>query len=390
VLIGGVAVGGVLAALAACVGDDPQGTDAPAEPDSATQDTSMPADAAVGADTSADTSVPPAFATDPKNCGRANHDCLGGACAGGKCKSVAIANNQLTPNALLLSGGRIFWVNNGTVNINGVCAGATDGSVVSANLDGTDSKVIANNLSCPTLLAVAGSNIIVGVQSVPPNYVGSKIIKVAKDGTGVPATLYPDVKALGGLAVDGNDVFFGEAANVDAVSRGTLDAQAAVRIALGQPDPRALAVDVSTVFWLNVGPGGSFHRAPRATTTPFDGGAEAGTFISAEVAPSDTVIAGTSLYVLIQGTTGGSLHRLDTVTGVRTTIAVPLGNLPRSLAIDATHAYWTTKNIGINRVALGGGTIEPVEAPGPNGIDVDAVAIYFSVAENGQVRRLAK
>jgi hypothetical protein len=50
-------------------------------------------DAAAGRDGEAGTSVCTDTSSDPKNCGRCGHDCLGGACSGGHCAPVELARS---------------------------------------------------------------------------------------------------------------------------------------------------------------------------------------------------------------------------------------------------------------------------------------------------------
>src|SRR5580700_8934554 len=39
--------------------------------------------------------------TDPHNCGRCGHDCLGGACAGGACEAVVLYAGSDTPTSIV-------------------------------------------------------------------------------------------------------------------------------------------------------------------------------------------------------------------------------------------------------------------------------------------------
>ena len=48
------------------------------------------------------------LATDPKNCGRCGHDCLGGACTAGKCESVVVRGGLENPTDLALDAANVY------------------------------------------------------------------------------------------------------------------------------------------------------------------------------------------------------------------------------------------------------------------------------------------
>lgn len=60
--------------------------------------------------------------SDPQNCGRCGHDCLGGACMGGACQPVALSSADAYPTSLVAydrSGGRVeaYWAQEGAVGV---------------------------------------------------------------------------------------------------------------------------------------------------------------------------------------------------------------------------------------------------------------------------------
>ena len=52
------------------------------------------------------------LATDPRNCGRCDHDCLGGECTAGACQPFVVAGGLTGPGELALDESRIYWETN--------------------------------------------------------------------------------------------------------------------------------------------------------------------------------------------------------------------------------------------------------------------------------------
>ncbi len=51
--------------------------------------------------------------TDPRHCGRCGHDCLGGACIGGKCESVVVRGGLENPVDLAIDGSHVYVTSRG-------------------------------------------------------------------------------------------------------------------------------------------------------------------------------------------------------------------------------------------------------------------------------------
>ncbi|MBX3202436.1 MAG: hypothetical protein KF894_30200, partial [Labilithrix sp.] len=73
--------------------------------------------------------------TDPKNCGRCGHDCLGGACNAGKCESVLLAGGLENPVDLTLDGANVYVTARGN---GAVLRVAKDGSKTDVLVSGHD------------------------------------------------------------------------------------------------------------------------------------------------------------------------------------------------------------------------------------------------------------
>jgi hypothetical protein len=73
-------------------------------------------------------------ASDNANCGRCNHDCLGGTCTGGTCSAYTVTQSQPGIIKMFVDGERLYWTRNDVV----VSTTSTPGGFYSSKLDGTD------------------------------------------------------------------------------------------------------------------------------------------------------------------------------------------------------------------------------------------------------------
>jgi len=86
-------------------------TAADAPPDTRVPDAHPPADAGRDAPPCS-----PNLETDPDNCGRCGHSCLGGQCIAGTCQPKPVSSPQTltgVPNFLVVAGGKVFWTQGG-------------------------------------------------------------------------------------------------------------------------------------------------------------------------------------------------------------------------------------------------------------------------------------
>lgn len=95
--------------VAACTGDDP-------DPLSATPDGGEEASTDAGGDEDDDGSLTECdggavdTSTSSEHCGACGHDCAGGACSGGRCQPLTIAENLSRPYGVTVGGTGVLWV----------------------------------------------------------------------------------------------------------------------------------------------------------------------------------------------------------------------------------------------------------------------------------------
>jgi sugar lactone lactonase YvrE len=100
-----------------------------------------------------------------------------------------------------------------------------------------------------------------------------------------------------------------------------------VTIASGQASPGALAIDATSVYWINTGDG-------TVKKAPLEGGPET-TLVTDPSVPSALAVDGTNVYWI-----DSTSLMLVSVDGGAATIVTAAHGRPTALALDATHIYW--------------------------------------------------
>ena len=163
---------GAVAAITACVGDDPplaggRGDDGGGNPESSTtQDGSGGGDSAV-ADAGTDGCAAD-LARDPRNCGACSRDCLHGACSAGVCQPWIVATFDAgTPLGPGVDANHVFYAIGGNV-----WRVQIDGGAPVQMTSGLAAKAFANGstgmLACGTLGAADGVYKLPAIPGAPP------------------------------------------------------------------------------------------------------------------------------------------------------------------------------------------------------------------------------
>jgi len=223
-----------LAAIAACVGDDPKPSGGSADDgggsdSSAAQDGTSGGDSAV-ADAGADACATADLTKDPRNCGSCSRDCMHGACSAGVCQPWTVATfDGGTPVGPGTDGNHLYYAIDGNV-----WRVQVDGGAPVRMTSGLDAKAFAKGatgmLACGTL----GGN--AGVYSLPTL-------------PGASSSLLHDVAACNALVVDGTTVWAGRTASIDEIAT----AQTSQHV-LGPFNERltgGMGVSGDRLFWVN-------------------------------------------------------------------------------------------------------------------------------------------
>lgn len=296
---------------------------------------------------------------DGKNCGACSHDCQGGECVGGSCRPVVLSP---TPGAFqtAIRAGTVFFT-----SIKGA-------AVQKVDLAGGPTTNLATAQATPNGIAVDDHFV------YWTNLNGGTIKRATHTGGNV-SDLATGQQGPCGLALSGADVYW---TNSGTSAAGWKDGQVQVLPSGGSLAtlataryPCSVAVDAGFVYWADRGDPvqsdlGSVNRI--ATS-----GGSVQTLV-AGVTADDIALDGAYVY----WTNRSSIGRAPRTGGSAETLASGL-SIANSLAIDATHLYFTTAGDGrLARILKVGGPVEILAtslAKFPGGVSVDATSICWGV-----------
>jgi hypothetical protein len=373
--------------------------------DAAAPDRNSVSDAGGETDASADVvTCDAATLSDPANCGRCGHDCLGGACSKGACQPVTLYTGD-APVSIIVEGATLFLVVQSSTPYSGyVFRCMTAGCAASK-------QVLAQNLNFPWFGAKQGSQIYWA------NFGGSdasvdpgSVMGCSETGCPDGATLYSPAgggvdggENMSGLAVDGTYLYW---VNVSTVGSKTVFGGlyqcvpgecAGTLTELGRTTgfPFVVVVDGSHVYWIDSGP----NEVLRCSLPSCGGNPQ----IFAKIvgaAPGEPInFSGLALYgdnvYWTAGVADGGVFTCPKsgCSGGATTVASGQ-NDPAFVAVDDSGVYWANSAGGsIMHCALSGCAKPTVlaSAEAPYAIALDAVSVYFTDSSGfGAVLRVAK
>jgi hypothetical protein len=201
--------------------------------------------------------------SDPLNCGSCGHSCGAMTCTMGACDSIVLSTEFTPPGRLAIDGTSVYWTNG-------------DGTIRSVPIAGGATSTLAQGLG-------GGMGVAVDTQNV---------YAVSQDGRIVSAPI------SGSMAV--------------------------TVLATGQPQPYALTIDATNVYWSTVGSGagnGTIMACAKA------GCAQAPTTLASGIHvqyPYGLLVSGGSVY-WTSFNFGGEINQVPTTGGAFTTFATGLG-----------------------------------------------------------------
>jgi hypothetical protein len=392
-----------LLVLAACpsLGDIGGGPDGSADH---VADVSRMKDA--GVEASCDASL----GADPHNCGRCEHDCLGGGCTKGTCDPVLIYTGN-TPSSIVVDGSTLF--------VTVLTYDPNDGYVFRCNAENcqTDNTLLATAQRDPWFAVQQGADLYWADYSgldatTEPGIVAgcpergcpdSGPLVYSPDGGGVDAgTDGGEGVVVTGLTADLTYIYWAAVQNgtgaifrcVPSECAGTL----AKLIETADSVPYALAVDATNLYWINVG----LDQVVRCEL-PCSGSS----VIVADIALAGVFVSFSGLAVY-----GGNLYWTEGVVdggGVYSCPTTGCAHRPTQIAgAQADAIFLAADDSGLYWANIAGGTIMhcPIEGcakpnviasvPAPLAIALDPVSVYFTSSPGfagsglGKVFRVAK
>lgn len=327
---------------------------------------------------------------DPRHCGRCNHDCVGGACTGGKCEPVLLASVS-RPAGVAVDETYVY------------ATSYAEGSITRVDKrTGQGAKVLTTVPTAHGILLTQTPRRLWFTSDVN-NSVGGGLFAC----TPPECTDTTPIGALGNgrhLAAEGNTVFVATSTGVFKVTSAVaVTAPVLVNDQVGQPF--AVAADAAHVYYTSLAVG------MRRTQVDGGGGAEVvGPFNSPTNFAFVTLDANRFYWAYTDATTKkGQVVGADKAAVATRTTYTSTGERSAGVAVDATYLYWVDDGTSTNDVPNGDGTINacPIAgcpASGPlvlvsglrsGGMIVqDEEALYWAEwgtsGGDGRVRKVAK
>lgn len=318
--------------------------------------------------------------SDPYNCGRCGHDCLGGACAAGACQPVVLAAHEVYPTTLTSDGTSVFWANwdwHGDADVDN-----TPTTLRAVDVDGTNLRTLGTAPYLPGSIHADGAAVYWYRSTIDAQPARGGVLKMDKAG-GAPTILFNHTEddAIN-IALGPGDVYWwpsgGSLSGSGLWKVGKDGTGAQIVGSTGGFSSPAIAIDERSVF-------GLLPLGSGPVRVDFDGGA---VVPLADVPGAGTFLALDDTSVFFKSPQG--IQRVDKQGGAAQIVvgATPVG----AFVVDATSLYYVGAD-GLRRAAKEGGSDELLVPPPPGApaaFDVGAPilaeddrALYFIEREAG-------
>jgi hypothetical protein len=337
--------------------------------------------------------------TDPANCGACEKACNGAACIGGVCgPSPLQLAAALSPVAIAVDQTNVYFTSQGAPS-----QPTTMGTVSSVPIAGGAVTVLAPGRDKPSSVAVDGTSVY-WLDSGSQGSSGA-LCKVPIGGGNV-TTLASGLNNPVAVTVDATHAYFTSSAGTSLGPNGDVYDSAISKVPLSGGSvtvlastdvytPSAIAVDATSVYWIDSGDRSSLHGG--VFQIPIVGGTVV-TLDSTQFYGAGLAIDSANVYF----TTTRGLSKVSKLGGGTFPIAALPNEGPVALAIDSTNLFFTasvapsnsctsSEQGTVSRSALGSGSIAQVAtAASPGALVVDATNIYWTDASGSGVFKLTK
>jgi hypothetical protein len=327
---------------------------------------------------------------DPRHCGACGHDCLGGACAVGRCQAVVVyvipsgAGAVDTPVALAVDATSVYF------SVDATKAASARGSLWKVPITGGPPALLLGDQEVAALdIALNGAYL----YWAPAAAVG-RIAKLPRTG-GTPEMVskyaYPTVRDGGTrLAVDATSIYWSTGTNVvkKAIDSVVVDGGTESVVTLGGGVVTGIALDATSVDFADKGSG-------MAMKVPIGGGTSV-PIGSPGALEGQIAVDATAVYRAMQGPLFPHIQK-DPL-GVGAAVKLRAGDSIVDFAVDPSGAYWLERDGRVVMQSTDGATPAVVLATGSNAsppgrIALSANAVYWTTTAGtdlGRILRVAK
>ena len=271
---------------------------------------------------------------------------------------------QPTPVSIAVDANNVYVWSVGTFQLNS-SVNNKDGTVVQVPLDGSTPITLATGVEAfydsGYLNAVAVDSKYVYFGSLAPPPAPDGAIMRAPIGGGAPEAIYSGQALPEAVATDGTNVYWANWGTFDAQGHSNNDGTlwqgpigggtTPTMLASSLAGPSTLALDSTTVYWVDLGPLGTDNfpalNSGSVLKVPIGGGTVT-TIASAQSVPFSIIVANGTVYWTEYGLSApGLVVSAPTAGGSLTPLVSGLDD-PSALAISGSTIYWTNANSSAN------------------------------------------